>query len=458
MLSIWLAFLVVTFLLAFKRTSYGCCCLLVSRILIPECVRLIPIVDMSLNTCVIAILLLATARDLFLGNIRLLNDKYVKTLVVFMAVFFITLPLADTLDYQTQSGSWFRFLFTDICPAIIFIVALRKKKDVVIVLKTLFVVCVINCVYGCLTIAIGANPYSFAINSLYSTRQAQMEAFNDMVSTRGGILITSSTFEHENGWGYFLPITFVLFFYLYKRNDGIFKESTLLLLLILLSVGVIICGKRSAYVSYMAFWMVFLIIFRYIRWRYFLFALLGIFLFVIICEIFPQLEKVRNLIESSLFFWDDAIREKNNVGGSSWELRVNQILYPWVEIKDNILFGHGMGWTGVYLQKTGEIHPILYGFESIFSTAVCDGGLVGSIMWIWLFFKSYKYSIQHRQWKVWAKLLTFVQVVIAIATGLSYFVFYGMYIVILNKLYLLDENINSNGNIQLLKHNRGNIV
>ena len=67
-------------------------------------------------------------------------------------------------------------------------------------------------------------------------------------------------------------------------------------------------------------------------------GLLGVLLLVYFV---PQLESAKNLIESSLFFWDDSLRDKHDVGGSSMSMRINQTLYPWVMISDNILFGHG---------------------------------------------------------------------------------------------------------------------
>lgn len=439
MLYIWLTFLIITFLLSIKRTSWGCCCLLLSRILIPECVRLTPIIDISLNTCVIAILLLASFRDVLFLKCDEYKDDYLRVLSIFMAFFLIMLPLSDTIDTNLQFKSWFQFLLTNILPAFIFVIGIRTKEDLIIILKALLIVCIINCMYGCFTISIGFNPYTFLINQLYSTRIEQISEISSELNTRGGVLITSSTFEHANGWGYFLPITFVLFYYIYDNWGYIINKNAIIVVLILLSISVLICGKRSAYVSYMAFWGVFLFLGHRIKIKYIIFILLGIVVVFFVIALFPQFVKFQNILESSLFFWDDKLVEKNDVGGSTMELRINQFFYPWVEINNNILFGHGFGWTGTFLRETGNIHPILYGFESIFSQVICEGGIIGSILWVWLFFKSYKYSIIHYDSHLWPLLFTFTQIMIVVATGLSYFVFYGIYIVILNKFKLLDD-------------------
>ena len=78
----------------------------------------------------------------------------------------------------------------------------------------------------------------------------------------------------------------------------------------------------------------------------------------------PQLESAKNLIESSLFFWDDSLRDKHDVGGSSMSMRINQTLYPWVMISDNILFGHGFGFTAENFNTFG-LHPVMANFETI---------------------------------------------------------------------------------------------
>lgn len=452
MVYFWLAFLAVTLFVSVRRTSYGCCCLLVSRILIPECVRLTPLLDLSLNTCVIGIVAMAALRDVVLGKTHLLKDGFVKALAVFMGLFLMALPFADTLDFAAQRANWLQFLATDISPAILFIIALRKKSDLTLVLKVLFITCLVNCVYGCVTIAIGGNPYAFMLNSLYSKREQQMNAFNDALNIRGGILTTSSTFEHSNGWGYFLPITFVLFFFVYTRYKYLFKEKTLLLLLVLLAVSVVICGKRSAYVSFTFFWLAYFVLNKgVVKIKFVAYGLIALAFLLVTASLFPELEKVRNILESSLMFWDDNLMVRNDVGGSSMQLRIAQTIYPWVEIKNNIFLGHGFGWCNVYLNKY-ELHPILFGFETIFSSAVCQGGVLGVFLWCFIFFKAYRYSINDKESAMWPRLFTLVQLAIAVATGLSYFVFYGIYIVIINKLYLLDENISRNGHVQLCEH------
>jgi len=311
--------------------------------------------------------------------------------------------------------------------------------------------------YGCFTWIIGVNPYVFIINMLYSTQESLY--VDAQLSDSRGLMSTSGTFEHANGWGYFLPIAFALFYYFNEIRSSRLK----VILLFLLSICVVICSKRSALVSYMAFWLFyFLMTTPKRKVRLLLYGVAGILVLYIVVSFFPFLREAKGLIESSVFFWDDSLRDKNDIGGSSWEMRVQQIIYPFYEIRNNLLFGHGYGWTSYYVSKFGP-HPIMYGFENLLSESLCNGGLCGTALWVYVFYKSYKHSVStvSSRWQLlYIRLLTIVQLTIAMATGLSYFIFYGLFIVMINKLSLIknDENICRNGNFQLCRNHRRDLA
>lgn len=161
--------------------------------------------------------------------------------------------------------------------------------------------------------------------------------------------------------------------------------------------------------------------------------------------IIPALESIRSMIETSFFFWDDKLLAAKDVGGSSWELRILQVTYPFIEVKDNILFGKGFGWCSWYLNQY-ELHPVLFGFETILSTAVCQFGILGYLMYYMLFYQSYKYSRPYKYGKVNYQLLALVtMIVLIVATGLNYFFFFGIGSVIMNKqeIFMHEKDIHS---------------
>lgn len=448
MILIWILFLLTTLIYSFKKSIYGCCCLLVSRILIPECVRLTPLLDISLNTAVICIIIISMLKDIpKIQNIRRVNNSYTKYLIVFICYYIISLPFSSYTNYGYQFSRLIQFIITDIVPVFIFMISIKKRENLQILINTLLICSIILCVWGILTTLLGENPYVDFLKNIYNQNETLI---TETTNNGRGYTSSSATFLHENGLGYFLPITFSFFFYL-KIID---KKKIYTYLLFLLTILIIICAKRSAFIAYFSFW-IFYFAQMNIRKRFQLLKY-GILLFIIIyiiVSIFPQLNNIKGMIESSLFFWNDSIAEDNEIGGSNFEMRVFQILYSFIEIKDNLLFGHGFGWSNYYLTQN-PFHPILYGFETIISEATVNGGIIGLILWIIMFYKSYKYSIQKASSTkdiIYCKIFTIVQIVIAVATGFSYFIFYGIYIVILNKIHELNfikhENINRNSNI-----------
>lgn len=105
----------------------------------------------------------------------------------------------------------------------------------------------ICCVYAIYTLIIDRNPYVGVINLLYSKRDFVLTLGEELDYSRG-FAGTSSTFEFANGFGYFIPVTFSLMFFLSDK-----KTMLKLILLLLLSICVIICTKRSAIVAYVVF-------------------------------------------------------------------------------------------------------------------------------------------------------------------------------------------------------------
>lgn len=443
MILIWLAILFFVFILSFKRTSLGVCGYLAIRILIPNCVRLTPIVDTSLSTAAGLIILLFAIKDIFFNKESkfILKDTYFKKLIVFCILLYVPLRFSLYTNYQEQQHVWVQFVITNILPLLATLVAIRNKNDLKYIILT-FMGCVsINVLYGIFTLIINANPYTWIIKALYST--SSNVSYVSELSERGGVLSTSSTFENSNGWGYFLPITFVLLFFFYKKN----RTNLVLLLSVLVSICVILCAKRSALIAYMVFWLLYFFIsdlkgkLDLIKW-----GCIFVFITIIVISIFPQLASAKHLIESSFYFWDDSISQKNDISGSSWTMRLEQFTYPWVEIKDNILFGHGFGWCQVYLTKH-LYHPIMYGFESILTHQVCEGGLSAVFLWSWLFKFSYSYCSFTRQ-NSFAILLIGVQLVIAVATGFDYLFFFGFYVILIQRyIQYYEKNICCNRNI-----------
>ena len=129
LISFWIAFLAIALVLGVYRTSFCYCALIISRILIPECVRLTPIIDISLNTGILIVLII---RDLFLKRVVLqnaLSDFYVKRLLIVLLCFGFVLFLScyDNLSFQIKMLN--QFAVAEVLPAILMVVSLRNENN-----------------------------------------------------------------------------------------------------------------------------------------------------------------------------------------------------------------------------------------------------------------------------------------------------------------------------------------
>lgn len=286
------------------------------------------------------------------------------------------------------------------------------------------------------------NPYVNYFQTITGWRDTSL--VKEVWYTTGRGVSTSGTFLHANGFGYFISMSIPLFVYL--QYTGQYNKRTIFIALALLIVNIFLCKKRSPIVSI----GVFLILWMYLKrktWNVLLYMKVFLLGAVVLLAVFiiPALESIRSMIETSFFFWDDKLLAAKDVGGSSWELRILQVTYPFIEVKDNILFGKGFGWCSWYLNQY-ELHPVLFGFETILSTAVCQFGVLGYLMYYMLFYQSYKYSRPYKYGKVNYQLLALVtMIVLIVATGLNYFFFFGIGSVIMNKqeIFMHEKDIHS---------------
>jgi hypothetical protein len=415
------------------RTIWGLCTFLAIRILVPECARITD--SLSLNSLCILVLLLFTLRDFLTeGRLNIIKKSLLNLYLSFFCMFFVLLLLSDFQNFSFQLGRLMQFLLTDIIPAILASIIIQKKQDVKLIINTLIVASLICCSYGVYTFFEMNNPYVDYF--LYQNKSFQGNSLDFSDISRGLSGYTSGTFISTNAFGYFLPITFVMLLY----KEHIQHNCANIIVLILISICTIMTTKRSAIISYCSIW-IFLFLFskKKTKWKYFSYISIIVLIVIMLIMYIPFFGNIRPLIESSIFFWNDNLADKNDIGGSSFMMRYGQIYYSFVEVKNNILFGKGFGWTTYYLSKN-TYHPTLFGFENIITEAIVTMGVCGLFVWSFIFYKSYRYSSFHEKDKSMYKIFTLIQIVIAIATGFSYFIFYGIYIAILNKFYLLKRS------------------
>lgn len=437
----------VTVLMSFKKLAYGMGFFIATRILVPEIARFPGMGFLSLNSSLIIILIILTITSNYRYVVNIIsNDKYAKILLLFVAYSIITLPLSDYLDLSEQLIYVFQFLLTDICPVILCVVIVRNSNDLKIVTNMLLLAIIICCLYGIFELCMQFNPYVNYFQAFYDYRDIALGERQLFYDGRG--YGSSGTFVHSNGYGYFISMSIPLCAFLVVNK---YKSKISLFALVLLIINLFLCKKKSPLISMTVFLLIWMC-FNYKAKKIALYMkiFLIIFMGLVAIEMIPALQTVKNMLEASLQFWNDKNLAKTDVGGSNWDLRVRQLVYPFFEVDENLVFGHGAGWCHSFIIKYA-LHPVLYGFETIFSTAVCDYGIMGYFIYYILFNNSYKYSRPFNYKGVNYQLLNLVaEVVLIIATGLNYFYFFGIAIVLMHKYEinkLNEKNIYSNCNI-----------
>ena len=71
----------------------------------------------------------------------------------------------------------------------------------------------------------------------------------------------------------------------------------------------------------------------------------------------------------------------SNTHGSSLDMRISQLEACFNIIKQNPIFGNGIGWTSWYLEKHVGGHPQALYFESLLFSVMCNMGIIGIVIW-----------------------------------------------------------------------------
>lgn len=423
-MEIVLSIFVVTICLVclLRNSSYLVACFLVFRILIPENVRFWG-TGISINSMVVFFMLASLLIKKKIAYTKQ-DKKYVVTQSIFVVYCLLTLFLANCGNLQSQILVLLEFVYTQILPSIIAVLLLHNEKGIEFIDTSFLVATIISCVYGIITY--------FARNNIYIEILAGKKVEDSVWKGYA----TYATFISTTTFGYFLAIAlpYALFLLFYSKSEKVKKAAKVAIPLMF--IGVILCKKRSAFIAIASMVLMLVLLSPKTKKninKVVIVVCVAIALLIVIRSV-PGLEKLDNFVTASIRFWDDkAVDVGRGSLGSSMELRIRQFMYPFIEIKRNYIFGHGFGWCTWYLD-TYKLHPILYGFESIFATGICELGVLGFIVYpLWLFFL-YRYCLNSRKLKTNIILIYFLTYVVDIvASGMNYLFLFLILIVLMNK-------------------------
>lgn len=417
-----------TFLSA-KKSIWGLCSLLGIRLLIPIFVRA-DYLNISFNTLALLILtfftLIRFKDDIYNILTKSIEFKYIIHFILGLVLltFFAVIPLSYQLKSLTQ------FFITELIPALLVLVIIRSKEDLKLVLYTLIFCSAINAVYGFITLFLGANPYFqyFILN--YGGAAEFIYDFSDISNRAKGGLTNYAAGLTSGGPLIWSQLSLLLGLYFFCFPKTINKKVSTILALTLFA-NCFLTGQRS---SFFAFTLVLCYLYiSKINLKKIVISILLVITSFIILESFPQLQGIKKNIYSTFLFFDDSIAQKNNIGGSSMELRLMQTNATLETLSEYPIAGMGEGYPKFMSEKRGGIvDPIMAGYESIFFRVGWCSGITGLIIWTIFLCRIYKIiQIPIKQIKANRKAFWSGYIISCLATGIQSTFFMFLILVIL---------------------------
>jgi hypothetical protein len=427
-------------ILSFCSTTTGLISFLIVRILVPEVARVNN--SISLNTGIIfALIFVFLIKTLLLKQKIYINKRFFALIAAFILYSVITLPLSNYGSLSGQYEMLFQFIVTDLFPPLLFISFISNEEQLRMIIKAYMVIAYVVCIYGIFCYIVGSNPYVSFIKDLYSSTTAINGT--SIASEAWYGKATSSTFIANNQFGYYLVFTISFLALLYhKCKDRLTSKdiSKFVILFILLLICIVLSKKRTAVVAIVAFVIIWLVsgnIQKHLK--LFLLLLIPIGGLLIVIFTVRAFSSIKNILLTSIFFWNDKYYSAvtNNNGGSNMVLRTRQVWYPFIEIKSNLLFGHGAEWCAWYTHEY-TLHPILYGFETILASSICEFGILGYIIYFFIYFSLYKFSVSNTEDRRYEKIFFITVVIGAIGTGANYWYLFLILVVFIYKLGFIE--------------------
>lgn len=242
------------------------------------------------------------------------------------------------------------------------------------IINTLFFVTV----YGILTFIIRSNPIQEIVSSAIGN-ELELDYY------WGQRVRICSTWSHPISYGFICSV----FFYELLPFAQRIKVKVLL---ILLTINVLICGSRTALASLVLMGVIY-IMSRYKISKSILKALGCILLFIPIYLFIPI---VQEKVDSVVF----TVMGKDDVAGSSLEMRETQTELTLAIAAESPLFGHGFDYIQEVMhygtdEFTGDRG--LQGFESYLYIILIERGLLGIVIELIILFSIIRYALKWRK-------------------------------------------------------------
>lgn len=306
-----------------------------------------------------------------------LDWKPLAPFVVYFAISLLMILFQDGMPYAAQFTAWrLALMKTLIMPYVIWNTCRMDPTATKLFRNTTIVCIIIAAAYGLfLTTMPGINPYTMALGELNN-----VEFKDDYIAAiEGGRMFgrITSVFVHPMQFGLFLGLSFV---FVFSQKDSL-NKIIFYSMFAIIGVDCIVCGVRSVLAG-----LAIAIVFYFMFSRNFKYMVFAAIIGIIGMQIIEQIPELSLYIESF------TSKSSSTIVGSSLDMRLDQLQGCFREIADSFVFGKGFGWTQYYM-SLHESHPIMLAFESLIFVVLCNSGLVGVILWIYMTLSIMKYNI-----------------------------------------------------------------
>ena len=282
---------------------------------------------------------------------------------------------------------------------------------------------IVAAVYGLiLTTMPGLNPYIMALSNING------EGFNSeyaLAFGEGRIFgRISSVFTHPMTFGVFLGLSLIYVFY----NRKYLNKYLFLILFTIIGIDILVCGVRSVIGG-----VAVAVIFYLLQVRSYKLMLIAMVIGLIGYQVIISMPDLSAYLGSIV----DISNKKQNVAGSSIDMRIDQFYGCLKEIQNCVFTGKGFGWTEYYKSIHGD-HPVILAFESLIYVVLCNNGIIGVCLWIYMGGKVLRYnSLQKRDTYVLLNALFVFYIGYSCITGeYGYMQFFIIFYIL-----MLGENI-----------------
>lgn len=365
-LTVWLVSVVI---LSFVKLKWGICLYIVYSIIVPKNIELgIPGLG---GNHIIFFMSLSYFIHYYRKN-HIISIYPFIPIVAYFVVSLLVMPFQDGTPLDYMVIHWRRGVFGILFLPIIIWNVMRNDYRSILLFRNTFLICfIITIGYGLFQTTLGGfNPYTLAL-AQYMDLDMDYEQY--YTETNGRLFgRISSVFLHPMNFALF--IGFVLIYIIYIRKE--LGKCRFIFFVVATSVMAVVCGVRSVLGGLFFVGIYYCLMKRNLK---LVLSAIGVGLIgLIVLSFLPSLSDYLG-----------SIRNPENVGGSSIEMRLNQLDGAIDEALKNPIFGLGYQWTDYYQSIRGD-HPICLAFESLAFVVICNSGIVGVLLWLFMVVKSFE--------------------------------------------------------------------